>query len=126
MASAKIRAKCGDYWIEVDAGSTMEAMEALSEYLEVFSQARCLVCNEENVVPVHRKAESRDGKKYDFYEMKCLKCGAKLEFGQSMEGKLFPRRKNKDNSYRENMGWFQWEGTQAESQAEASTHERGF
>ena len=110
MTNAKVRVQVGKAWIEVDANGVKEAIQALSEYSEVFQELTCGLCQGNNVVPNHRQAKG-----YDFYEMRCLTCGARLSFGQTKEGgRLFPKRNDKDGNEIGARGWHQWESTQGQ------------
>ena len=108
---ARIKYPVGRAWIEVEAQSVKDAMRDLSEYAEVFGETVCGVCQSDKVCPAHRVAKG-----YDFYEMECLSCGAKLSFSQTREGeRLFPKRKDKDGYEIGKAGWFQYQGTQQSS-----------
>lgn len=98
----------GRAWIEVESGGVKDAIQGLSEYAEVFAETVCGLCKSDQVAPSHRTAQG-----YDFYEMACLGCGAKLSFGQTREGgRLFAKRKDKDGREIGKNGWHQWQATQ--------------
>ena len=45
----------------------------------------------------------------EFYELRCLDCGAKLAFGAHKKGGgLFPRRKDIDGEWLSDRGWQKW------------------
>lgn len=101
MSNAKVRVQVGRAWIEVDAVSVKEAIKGISEYAEVFGETVCGLCKSQSVAPVHRNAQG-----YDFYEMACLSCGAKLSYGQAKEGgRLFPKRADQDGNEIGTRGW---------------------
>ncbi len=105
MTNAKVRVQIGKTWIEIDASSVKEAIIGLAEYSEVFSQAECGLCQSHEIAPMHRSAQG-----YDFYEMGCLSCGAKLGFGQTREGgRLFPKRKDQDGNVIGVNGWHKYQ-----------------
>lgn len=55
-----------------------------------------------------RHAESRDGKKCQYYELECgdPECRARLSFGQHQEGgTLFAKRKDNDKNWLPDNGW---------------------
>ena len=82
-------------------GDAKECFTELASAAEVFGQAACGSCGSELVVPVVREV---DGNTY--YEMRCQSCGCTLGFGQrKQDGKLYPRRKNKDGEWMPNRGW---------------------
>ena len=106
MTKAKVRVQAGKAWIEVEASNVKEAMQGIGEYAEVFKEDTCQCCQSTNVIPIHRNAQG-----YDFYEMVCCDCGAKLSYGQTREGgRLFPKRSDKDGNYLPNMGWHKYSG----------------
>ena len=106
--SAKVRMQIGKVWLETDSMSAKDAISALSEYAEVFSQTTCGECQSDNVRPSHRQAQG-----YDFYEMLCLACGARLQFGQRRDGGcLFPKRKDTDGNWLPNGGWSKYQPKQ--------------
>lgn len=97
--------------ITVDAKTVKEAIKAFSEYAEVFSETICGACESTEVVPLHRLSKG-----YDFYEMHCMACGARLSFGQTKEGeRLFPKRKDKDGNEFENDGWRKYQYSQQDN-----------
>ena len=60
---------------------------------EVFNDGGCGKCKSENLSYRIRKTTDEKGKKeYLYYELTCLACYAKLTFGQSENGALFPVR----------------------------------
>lgn len=111
VMSVRIRYPVGRCWLDVEAVSVKEAIKELSEFLDVLGESQCGLCGSEHVQPRHRLAKG-----YDFFEMFCLACGARLDFGQTREGDhLFPKRKDQDGNWIGKNGWYQWEATQADS-----------
>ena len=106
MANVKVRMQCGRIWLEVDAQGVKEAVKALGEYGEVFSERNCGQCGSEDLAYQHRE---HDGNA--FYSMKCVACGAQLDFGQHRHGgTLFAKRKRADGQFdREHRGWYRWQ-----------------
>ncbi len=101
MATTKVRVKCGEFWLEVDAQDVKEAFRGLANYLEVFSESVCGVCQSTAIRPSHRTKDS-----FDFYELICCQCGAALKLGQSKDQhRLFPKRKDENGNWLENGGW---------------------
>ena len=46
----------------------------------------------------------------DFFELRCIDCGAILAFGQHKKGgTLFPKRKDDQNNWLPNKGWHKWQ-----------------
>lgn len=91
--------------IEVDAETQKEVFSKLSQFQEVFEQTTCGKCGHDDLRFVVRMVEDND-----FYELHCLKCRARLAFGQhkGKEGTLFPRRKDGDGTWLPNSGWMKY------------------
>ena len=94
--------------VELEADSQKDLWAELSSFQEVFEESKCLKCDSENLKFVVRKAT--DGTdEYDYHELRCAKCGAKLAFGvQKKGGKLFPKRKDKEGNVLGKYGWVKW------------------
>lgn len=71
----------GDVMLEVTADSPKALVSELSAYSEVLVHQTCGNCKGTSVRHEHRLAKG-----YEFYGMRCLDCGAKLDFGQHKEG----------------------------------------
>ena len=102
MSNAKVRYRLNaKIEVEVEGASVKDVITALSEYTEVFQDSACGSCGSTEVAPAHRSAQG-----YDFYEIACHACGAKLSFGQTREGgHLFPKRKDQDGNEIGKNGW---------------------
>src|SRR6056297_2474188 len=89
--------------IEFEASSQKAIWQQLSSFQEVFEEDTCRKCKSNNVRCVIRKAKD----KYDYHELRCADCGAKLAFGILDDGTdtLFPKRKDEDGKYRGKYGW---------------------
>jgi hypothetical protein len=82
-------------------GDAKECFTELASAAEVFGNQACGACGSELIVPSVREV---DGNTY--YEMRCQSCGSVLGFGQrKIDGRLYPRRKDKDGNWLENRGW---------------------
>jgi hypothetical protein len=103
----KVRYKTDKCEVEVEGSDTKACFAELSGALEVFGSSTCGACDSTRTAPSVREVE---GNKY--YSVKCLDCGAELNFGQRrQDGALFPRRKNsKTNEWLPNNGWTKWQG----------------
>ena len=113
--SARVKAKIGSTVVEVEGAGIKDVIQALSPYYDVFSEKECGKCGSQELGVNHRKAKT-----FDFYSLKCLSCGYRLDFGQHQEGgTLFPKRKDKDKNPIENNGWVHWQDRQ-EDQAQPS------
>lgn len=78
--------------IKFEVKDIKELFQELSPVQEVLEEnAVCGKCGATDIRYIHRVAE-----KFDFYELKCQKCRAKLSLGQNSEGNLFPRKYHQD------------------------------
>lgn len=80
------------FTVKVDAKDIEDLFKQVSPLQEVFESCKCGKCQSERIRLLHRTAE-----KFDFYELNCLDCGAKLSLGNNGES-LFPRRYKQDPS----------------------------
>jgi hypothetical protein len=109
--SAKVRYPLGRIWVEVEAESVREAIRDLSDYVEVFSESQCGLCESEQIRPSYKVAKG-----YDFYELMCCNCGARLSFGQTKEGqRLFAKRRDGEGREIGVRGWYRYEASRRES-----------
>jgi hypothetical protein len=73
--------------VTVEGESQKEIFEDLASFQEVFSITVCKGCGESRLRYVVREVEGNK-----FYELKCLTCHAKLQFGQHKGlSTLFPK-----------------------------------
>lgn len=79
------------FTVEVDAKDVEDMFKQTGRLQEVFEACKCGKCEKSNIKFLHRVADD-----YDFYELVCLDCNAKLSFGNSKEQGLFPRRYKQD------------------------------
>jgi hypothetical protein len=91
--------------VEINVDSAKDAFKQLAEFQEVFDEASCGMCNNDDLQFIVRTVEGND-----YYELKCKKCFAKLAYGQHKSGgSLFPKRKLPSGEYdKENQGWHKW------------------
>lgn len=88
-------------------GETVKAIfKEIALVQEVFDADRkCGLCKSENLSFRARQVDD-----YDFYELGCKDCHARLAFGQAKKGGgLFPKRKAEDGEYLPNQGWSRFE-----------------
>lgn len=88
--------------IEFDGDDPKDLIREMSSAMEVFGEPCCGMCKSVNIRPSFRKVKG-----YEYYELQCNDCGARLGFGQTKEEqKLFPKRKLQDGSFdRQHKGW---------------------
>jgi hypothetical protein len=73
--------------IEAEGDNPKEVFAQLAEMQEVFQHSGCGMCKNKNIRFVVRTAD-----KYEYPEMRCMKCGARLSFGNQEGGKMYPKR----------------------------------
>lgn len=90
----------GKTTITADGSTQLEVFTNIASMEEVFCESKCGKCNSEEIN--FRVRNVTEGKKeYVYPEMVCKKCYAKLTFGQSEGGKLFPVRfEREDGEYK--------------------------
>jgi DNA-directed RNA polymerase subunit RPC12/RpoP len=88
---------------EFDADTHRELFMQISRFQEVFEESKCGKCGSENLKFVVRTVDENE-----YFELRCMDCGAKLAFGSMKKGGgLFPKRKDGDNWLPDN-GWTKW------------------
>lgn len=89
---------------ELEASGQKEIFKELALIQEIFSETKCGICGSTNIKFVVRSIDGND-----YYELRCIDCGAILSFGQHKKGgTLFPKRKDDNNNYLPNYGWHKW------------------
>jgi hypothetical protein len=103
-----------DLEIEIEKGTVKDLFYELAVVAEIFSEPSCGLCNSQAILPIIRKSKDKRGKEFTYYEMKCIKCNARLAYGQANDTEnLFPKRKTTDANGKEvydtkNRGWARW------------------
>jgi hypothetical protein len=103
------RSKNGRFAVEFEGAGHKDIWAQIGSFQEVFEEPCCGKCQNDDLRFVVRK--TTDGKKeYDYHELRCVKCGAKLAFGimNDGSGSLFPKRKDKDGKAVGTRGWVKW------------------
>lgn len=89
---------------ELEGSGQKEIFKELAVIQEIFGETHCGMCKSENLRFVVRNVDDND-----YYELRCVDCGAILAFGQHKKnGTLFPKRKDKDGNYMKNKGWHKY------------------
>ncbi len=124
---AQVKCRFGNVEVVV-TGDLKQTVRELGMFAEFYgADARCRMCESENLVPNFRQAGG-----YDWYELTCKDCGGRLGFGQTKEGgKLFPHRKLEDGSWdKDKQGWKpayeKREGQSSQSSPQASQTQSNF
>jgi|TARA_B100000085_G_scaffold109270_1_gene99757 DNA-directed RNA polymerase subunit RPC12/RpoP len=92
---------------ELEGAGQKEIFKELAMVQEIFSEKKCGVCGSENIKFVVRVVDDNE-----YYELRCMDCGAVLSYGQHKKGgTLFPKRKDADGKYLPNNGWYKWTGS---------------
>lgn len=87
-----------------DADSPKDLFSQISVFQEVFDQAKCGKCGSENIRFVVRNVDDNE-----YYELRCMDCGARLSFGLNKKGGgMFPKRKDKEGNWLPDGGWVKW------------------
>ena len=93
---------------ELEGSGQKEVFKELATVQEIFSEERCGACKKDDIKYVVRNVDDND-----YYELRCLSCGAALSFGQHKKGgTLFPKRKDENGNWLENSGWHKWQKNQ--------------
>lgn len=120
----KVNWKFGDMDFEFEGQNTKEVFRQIASAQVTFQDSKCGACGSDQIVYIDRTAES-EGEKYEYLEIQCSKCRAKLSFGQGKDGSLYPKRAKtgkkgkvvKDGEktlYLENSGWVKFDASSRE------------
>ena len=91
---------------ELEGEGQKEIFKELASVQEIFGEEKCGICGSQNLKFVVRNVDGND-----YFELRCMDCGAILSFGQHKKGgTLFPRRKDDQNNWLQNKGWHKWQG----------------
>lgn len=101
----KAKYKVGDKLeFELDGAGQKELFKEIANIQEVFGETKCGICGSENIKFIVRVVDDNE-----YYELRCMDCGAILSYGQHKKGgTLFPKRKDSDGNYMPNNGWHKW------------------
>jgi len=101
----KAKYKVGDKLeFELDGAGQKELFKEIASIQEIFGENKCGICGSENIKFIVRVVDDNE-----YYELRCMDCGAILSYGQHKKGgTLFPKRKDSDGNYMPNNGWHKW------------------
>lgn len=98
------RNRSGNLSCEFEADSPRELFVQLATFQEVFDEGSCGKCDSTEL-----RFIVRDNNGNQYYELKCLDCGAKLAYGLNRKGGgLFPKRKSASGEWLPDRGWTKW------------------
>lgn len=100
----KVNYSVGNLKVELEGETQRDLFGQLASFQEVFGETTCGKCGSTNVKFVVRQVEDNE-----YFEIRCMDCGAKLAFGcHKKGGGLFPRRKDADGNWLPDKGWIKW------------------
>ena len=99
---AHYRAFGGRLVIEMEGTTIKDLFQQIGPIAEVLdADSACGKCGSPNIYP-----RTREAKGFDFYELVCSDCKAKLSFGQFKDGSgLFPKRNDEHGNPMDFRGW---------------------
>lgn len=106
---AQFRTRNGSLFIKFEAPNMKDLFEQLARNQEVFdADTACGCCHKTNLRFRVREvtASAKGGKLFKYFELVCLDCHARLQYGQSNDQvSLFPKRRDEEGNYLPNNGW---------------------
>jgi hypothetical protein len=101
--------------IQLEAATQVDAITQMSQLGEIFGIKSCGACGSEDIRWQVRKVSKQVGKKienYEYIELVCNKCKARLSFGRFSDdpNSVFPKKKDAEGNWLKNNGWVKWEG----------------
>jgi len=98
--------------VELDGDDQKSIFKNLGAFQEVFDETTCAKCGSTHVRFITRMVEDNE-----YFEIRCLDCGATLSFGQTKKGnRLFPKRKDKEGNWLPDRGWVKWNAKTGENE----------
>jgi hypothetical protein len=106
------RSVSGRLFIKVEGASQKEAFKNLASAQEVFDGDDACGCCGNQHIRFRVRTVTKGSKSFDYFEMYCPQCSARLAFGQSQDTiSLFPKRKDDNNNWLPARGWFKYQPT---------------
>lgn len=100
----------GPFSVQFESDTQKDMFSQIAAFQEVFGEEKCGKCGSTNLRFVVRTVDDNE-----YYELRCLDCGARLAYGVNKKGgTIFPKRKDKDNKWLEHKGWVKWTGNKDE------------
>ena len=103
MIEANYKTSNGRIVFKVTGESEKALWEQIARLEATFgADSKCGCCQSTNIRYGHREVSGG----FDYYELQCMDCRARLGFGQSKDTKgLFPKRKDEGGDYLPDNGW---------------------
>ena len=110
LSKVRYRSASGRLEAEISGGSAKDIFEGIAQFQEVFEAAnKCGECGSEHI-RFNVRHVTKGKQEFAYYEMKCLKCYSRLQFGQNQDMKnLFPKRTDENGNYMPNFGWAKYQ-----------------
>lgn len=106
--------KDGRLTVAFEASEPKQIVKTVASLQEIFEEDRCGKCQSERI----RCSHNSDKDNHDYYKLRCLDCGAQIDFGQHKTGgTLFIKRHTEEDGRRvamPNHGWYVYGGEQQE------------
>lgn len=110
--------------IEAEGSTMVEVWRQLATMTEVFAtRSRCGMsdCQSDDIY-FNRRTPEKNGKRYEYFELRCRKCFARFSMGQHQEGgTLFPKWKGDDGNPLPDGGWSRYQSD--DGSASQSNHD---
>jgi hypothetical protein len=110
---AQFRTRDGRLFIKFEAANMKDLFEQLAKNQEVFdADTACGCCGKTNLrFRVRNVTDKKNpARKYNYYELTCMDCWARLSFGQSNDTvSLFPKRTDEQGNWLANRGWYKYQ-----------------
>lgn len=92
----RLNLKAGNNIIQIEGETQIDVFKQAASVQETFGESCCGKCQSTNLQYVVRISEA-DGEEYEYPELHCKNCNAKLTFGQEKKnGGLWPIRFQRD------------------------------
>lgn len=103
---ANYKTRDGRIVVEVQGETVKDLFRGIAQVQEVFEAGReCGACQSQSIQFRTRSIDDND-----YYELACMDCHCKLDFGQHKKGgTLFAKRKDVEGNWLPNNGWKKWE-----------------
>lgn len=104
------RSASGRLFIKVEGANQKEAFRNLASAQEVFDGDDACGCCGNKDVRFRVRTVTKGKQIFDYYELTCPKCYARLAYGQSQDTvSLFPKRKDENGEWLPNHGWSKYQ-----------------